>query len=184
MTLEEAYRENVRAIHVEHPKGSAAREAARRQLSERLEVDQFKRDGRNRAAIHRPQQQFAAKYLQLVTSFYGGEIDDTTYRRRRIRALRRYAERLFESGLVTAVFDDDWIRDFARDSLLFERQLLPVKTTGLTDDDAWLLCNPLREFSRTFFRAVHQEFGIAQLQEHAQTYGGVRPRRRDGIEAQ
>lgn len=175
MTLEERYREDVHKIGRQYPKGSPARAQARKALREQFEADVFERDGENTSAIRRPQERFAVRYFELVASFYNGEIDDATYRRRRKNALRAYAERLFELGLLTAVFEDEWVRDFARDSLRFERQILPVKQTGFTEDDGWLLCNPLRQLSRTFFKAVHKDFGQGRLKGTPEIYVGVRP---------
>lgn len=173
VTLEERYREDVRAINMLYPKGSKAREEARAARREQLEADLYERDG-NPTAIRRLQERFAVRYYNLVKSFYDGDIGNAMYLWRRVDALRAYAQRLYELGLLTEVFDDDWIHDFARLSLRRERELLPVKQTGFTDDDAWLLCNPLRQFSRRFFEAVHKEFGCDRLREHPKIYVGVK----------
>ena len=181
MTPEEQYREDVLAINAAFPKGSADRERERikrwrrfeSEVIEPREADEFERHGENLSVIHRPQHKFAIRYFALVASFYNGEIDDATYKSRRVQLLRQYAQRLFELGLLTAVFDKAWVRDFARDSLRRERQLLPVKNTGFTDDDAWILCNPLRKFSHRFFSAVHSEFGKKRLRNHPDIFVGV-----------
>lgn len=176
-TLEEAYREALKAIPF--PMGHPQREAARKELREQLEAGLFERDGKDLTAIRRPQQAFAVSYFKLVASFYNGEIDDLIYRQGRIELLRAYAQRLFELGLLTMVFDDGWVRDFARDSLQWERKLLPVKATGFTEDDGWLLCNPLRQFSQRFFKAVHEEFGRGRLRINPEIYVGVEPQVRE-----
>lgn len=179
-TLLERYRRDVRSIT--YPRGSPERAAEKVRLSNQYEADKYRREGGAPHAIHRLQWRFAEEYYQLVGAFYNGEVVDQEYQRRRIRALRRYAEGLQELGLVSGVFDDAWVRDFARDSLELERSLLPVKTTGFTEDDGWLLCNPLRDFSKQFFKRVHSDFGIGRLKEHPEVYGGVRPQqRRTGV---
>ena len=177
-TLEERYRAAVRAIP--HPKGSPERAAERQRLSNQYEADKYRREGGAPHAIHRLQWRFAEEYYRLVGAFYNGEVEDWEYQQRRVRTLRRYAEGLQELGLASGVFDDAWVKDFARDSLELERSLLPVPDvfTGWTSEDAWLLCNPLRDFSKQFFKRVHSDFGIGRLKEHPEVYGGVAPKQR------
>lgn len=172
--LKDRYRSELRAIAL--PKGSAEREAARQELYRQYQADSFRQEGGAPHTVHWAQRMFAVEYYKLVASFYNGELlDDAAYRRQRVRVLRRYAQRLRHRGLLTGVFDDAWIDGFARDSLQLERGLLPVPRvfTGWTEEDAQLLCDPLRSFSKRFFRAVHAEFGVPRLKKDQETYGGV-----------
>ena len=170
-TLERTYRDAVRSIT--HPQGSEERGLEKRLLWKQYQAGLMLRDGAP-GIVYRMQSKFATEYYQLVESFYLGKVDDTTYQRRRVRTLRRYAQRLHELKLLRAVFDDAWVGDFARDSLRHERKLLPVPAEPRwTAEDAAVLCDPLREFSKRFFRAVHAEFGVGKLRERAELYGGV-----------
>lgn len=177
-TLEEQYRVAVHAIT--HSRGSPERAAEKDRLSSQYEADKYRREDGAPHAIHRLQWKFAEEYYLLVAAFYNGEVEDREYRRRRVETLRRYAEGLQELGLAYGVFDDAWVWDFARDSLELERSLLPVPDvfTGWTPEDAWLLCNPLRDFSKQFFKRVHSDFGIGRLKEYPEVYGGVAPQQR------
>ncbi len=172
LTLEDEYRAAVHAIP--HSRGSVAYGAVKARLWDRFEADKYRRGDGAPTSVNRLQRRFAVEYYQLVESFYNGEVTDQDYRRRRVLTLRRYAQRLLDLGLVSGVFDDAWVRDFARDSLQLERQLVPVPHhTGWTEKESTLLCNPLRDFSKQFFRRVHAQFGVGRLKEHPKVYGGV-----------
>jgi hypothetical protein len=171
-TLEWEYREKLKQIP--YPRGSDERALAKREAWREYEAQVFQRDG-SVDVIHTMQAKFAVEYYRLLKAFYDGKLSEQEYRRRRIVTLRRYAERLLKVGLLTGVFDDAWIRDFAQASLQRERELLPVprEFTGFTDEDAALLCNPLRTYSRRFFKAVHAEFGVGRLRQTPEIYDGV-----------
>ncbi len=179
--LEDAYRAELERIP--YAQGTAEHAVAKRRVWRKFEEDAlaraFQRDGDTRI-IRRMQAKFAGEYYTLVESFYNGEVSEEDYRLRRIRTLRRYAERLVELGLLTGVFDAAWIRDFAWDSLRHERKLLPVPGvfTGWTDANSETLCIPLRDFSKRFFRALHAEFGVGRLRLVPEVYGGVELERR------
>jgi hypothetical protein len=174
--LADAYRAELERIP--HARGTdewaAAKLTVWRKFEEGALVRAFQREGDTRI-IRRVQVKFAQEYYTLVESFYNGEVPEEDYRLRRIRTLRRYAERLVKLGLLTGVFDAAWVRGFARDSLQHERELLPVPDvfTGWTDANSETLCIPLRDFSKRFFRALHAEFGVGRLRETPEAYGGV-----------
>lgn len=172
MTLEEVYQADVRAINAAHPKGSPERELLRRRRFEKFQADDFERSG-NPAIVWTLQRRFAVTNLQAIQSVYSGEIDAEEYRRRKIASGEKYARRLFELGLVDQVFGDDWIRDFVKQALTFEREIVPLKTTGLTDAELLSLCEPLRDLSKTFLEDVHRAFGRARLKSFPRIVGGV-----------
>lgn len=174
MTLEERYRENVQTINARRPKGSAIRERERTALREKFEADIFERDGAP-WIIHRLQRKLIMEGFPLVKAFYDGELRDADYQRLRLDVSRRYAERLLALGLVSAVFADGWVEDFQRECLALERSLVPVPRvfTGFTADDALLLCDPIREFTKRFLKDVHERFGVGRLKREPEIYGGI-----------
>jgi hypothetical protein len=182
MTAEEDYRRDVAEIRRDSPAGPE-RDSRIARRWERFEADLFERDG-HLVIVYRFQQLFAVAYLKTLKAFYLGEIDDAAFRRRRVRVLRRYAERLFDVGLIDRVWDDAWVSDFARDSLAFEREILPVPARRDTfgEAEAALLCDPLRDFSKRYFEAVHTRFGIGRIQRRPKLFGGVDSTLRDDEE--
>lgn len=172
-TAEDAYRAALRALSPELSPAELGQ--AKLRLQRWLQAQRFLRDGGSPRAVYRPQQQFAREYMVLLQDFYGGKVTDQEYQQLRRAAFRRYARRLERMGLVSGVFDDAWLADFARDSLRLERQLVPVprQFTGFTEENAALLCDPLRNRFKVFLRAVHAEFGVGRLRTRPEVYGGV-----------
>ncbi len=181
MTAEEDYRRDVAAIRRDHPAGPE-RDSRKARRWERYEADLFERDG-NLTIVYRLQQLFATRYHFALKDFYNREIDEEAYKKRRVEALRKYARQLFNLGLLVGVFDNEWIFDFANNSLAVEREVIPAPEPGppitegdpkyFTNADADPFCDPLRDFSKRFFHRLHIEFGVGRLKRHPEIYGGV-----------
>lgn len=181
MTLEKDYQGDVAAICERHPAGSEERRLAKAERWEQYEVAVFKRDGKPRI-VWALQGHFAKAILVQLSDLYGGKIDAAEYRRRKIDAARRYARRLFELGLMTEVFDDDWVRARVGEVIRTERELVPLKTTGFTKEDAALLCDRSISDAKDFFRSLHVRFGLDRLKRTPEIFGGIDESLRDAEE--
>jgi hypothetical protein len=172
-TLEEQYNIEVKAILARYPAGSEEREEAKRALWEKYQADKFEQSG-DLSIIYNLQKRLGADLYALISAFYDGTLEDADYRVQRIAAFRKYCSRMVELGLASSVPGDAWITVFSNDGIDFERNLVPPKTSGLTQEDILLLlCDPARDKMKEGLLAFHTEFGTAKLKSDPAVYGGV-----------
>ena len=168
----EQYNEEVRWITAVHPSGSAERRIAKQELWDNYEAQDFVRRG-NMQAIDRLQRKLAGELFLAIKAFYSGELRAGAYRTRRTVIFRRYCEGMVKLGLARTVPNDAWIAVFSEEGIREELKLLPAKTTGLTDEDALLLCVPLRDKSKEVLFAFHSQFGTERLKNTPDIYVGI-----------
>lgn len=171
--LETQYREALAQLP---PPGDPQREPLKRALWDKYQGRAFLAgDSRGVRVIHRAQRKFATEYFGILAQFYGGELSDFQYQLARIAALMRYTRRLVRAELLTREVQAADMLVFLQESLQLERSLVPVpaRRRGLTDQNADTLCNPLRDFSKQFFKQVHEQLGVGRLRDVAEIYGGV-----------
>ncbi len=168
----EKYTKEVLRINAIYSEGSDERRLAKQELWDTYEAQSFIEKG-NQQTISGLQKKLAAELYAAIKDFYGGKLRSSAYRDHRVAIFRRYCTRMVELGLAKAVPSDAWIIGFSEDGIDEELKLLPAKTTGLTDEDALMLCVPLREKSKEVLFAFHSEFGIDRLKNAPDIYEGV-----------
>jgi hypothetical protein len=155
---------------------------------EEYEARLFERDGKP-ALIHRYQARLAREGTASLLRMQRGEIRVAEYRQRMLDDAQRYVRRLVALGLMSRVFEADWFRSYADAIIAEERRLLPRIGTEPSEDDWARSCEPLRDMAKTFFRAMHVDFGVGRLQRYPDIFGGIDPSLCDaeveiGVEAQ
>lgn len=170
--LEERYRRDFNVLTSTYPAGSEERRRAKRELWEQFQADIFLRDG-NKEIIYGLQRQLVTSLYTIIAGFYDREVSDKEYLDQHLHVFRQYCARLVELGLARGVPEDAWIIPFSQDGIREQLRLLPAKTTGLTDEDAELLCDPLRDKSKEVLEAFHSQFGIGRLKDEPDIYIGI-----------
>lgn len=125
--------------------------------------------------IHHYQNLLAQEYFNTVKDFYDGVITGPQKAIRHRGTLYRYGDRMFAAELLVSPLPDPWpwMQPFLSELLDTERALVPDHSDGFTEADSAALCIPIREYSREFFRRVHLQFGIPELQARPNIFGGV-----------
>ena len=117
------------------------------------------------------QEEMLMRYANIQTAFYSGELDDTSYKRRRVTDISKwYADKLYGLGLISQEINENFIKDYATTSLRDERREVPVKTSGLTNDEMERLCNVLCKQSVIFLEKLHTDYGIDKLRQKPDVY--------------
>jgi hypothetical protein len=177
ITLEEQYSLDIKVILAKFPKGTEERKAAKGELSEKFQVARFLRDCTVRGfdALYKIQNQFAIDIYNVIEAFYSGKFPAKDYLVETIAVFRQHCARLMELGVLKSIPNDEWFRPFASAFIKIQLKLLSTKTSdfGFSSEEAALLCNPCREYSRDFFSAIHSQFGVDQLKDNPEIYGGV-----------
>ncbi len=143
-------------------------------LWEKFQAEVFLRDGEDPGTILKFQRQMAVDFLAAIKAFYEGRVSSEGSHARHTVIFREYCERMVKLELAISVPRDTWIKPFVDDGILMERTLLPVSRTKLfTDEDADLLCVPLRNKSKEFILAFHSQYGIGRLKDTPDIYVGI-----------
>ena len=143
-------------------------------LWEKFQAEVFIRDGEGSGTILKFQRQMAVDFLAAIKAFYEGKVSNADSHARHTAIFREYCERMVKLELAISVPRDTWIKPFVDDGILMERTLLPVSWDKLfTDEDADLLCIPLRNKSKEFIQAFHSQYGIGRLKNNPDIYVGI-----------
>jgi hypothetical protein len=171
LSIEEQYKIDYRK-EIEIIEDPEERQLAKRDLWEKFLAGSFLRDG-NGEIVYKLQKKLATELFLIIKGFYGGNLSPQNYRKERLAVFQQYCSRMVELGLATATPEDAWIAQFSEEGIAAELELLPAKTTGLTDADALALCTPLRDKSKEVLVAYHTQFGIGKLKEKPDIYIGI-----------
>ncbi len=135
-SLDEAksiYRQKLASLKSQFPNRDSEYQKAKQEAWRQYQADMFKLTG-DTTYIEEVQDEAILRMGKWQLLFYSGKIDDATYRQKRIEDVALwYANQLKKNGLATDVFSSTWIQTIADATLLAERNIVPPKTTGLSN---------------------------------------------------